>query len=330
MKIEQISKNSYRVRKQYKGIPYTLYFNHKPTDREVTLALAEHLQEDNRSDNGTFGDYCRRYIASKKNILSPATIRTYNELVERLSDKIKHTNIYDITQELVQIEVNEYAVKHAPKSVRGLHGFIASVLGMYRPQFTLKTALPRLEKKKGYIPSSDDIKAILGAIKGTKYDIPIQLGILGLRRGEICALTLADLEGQRLTINKTLVYNNGWILKNTPKTDESNRSVFIPEQLAEQIRQQGNIYDGDPKKLNECLHRMQKKLNIPRFRFHDLRHYFASYASALGIPEADIMAMGGWKSDHVFKSIYRDSLEESRRESEIELGHALLTTFTDN
>jgi integrase len=69
---------------------------------------------------------------------------------------------------------------------------------------------------------------------------------------------------------------------------------------------------------------MQKQLNIPQFRFHDLRHYFASYASTLGIPEADIMAMGGWKSDHIFKSIYRESLEESRRESEIELGTELL------
>lgn len=326
MKIEQISKNSYRVRKQYQGAQYTLYFDHKPTDREITLKLSEQLSTSGLTvkNKGKFEEYCKRYIKSKENILSPATIRTYNELLRNISDKLKNTNLYDINQELVQIEVNNYALTHAPKGVRSLHGFIASVLGMYRPQFVLKTALPRIEKKKTYIPSSDDIKAILEAINGTKYDIPIQLGILGLRRGEICALNLSDLEGQRLTINKTLVYNHEWILKNTPKTDESNRTIFIPEQLAEQIRQQGTIYEGDPKKLNECLHRMQTKLNIPKFRFHDLRHYFASYASTLGIPEADIMAMGGWKSDHVFKSIYRESLEESRRASEIELGLELL------
>ena len=150
MKIEQVSKNTYRVRKQYQGASYTLYFDHKPNDREITLKLSEQLSTSGLSakNKGKFEEYCRRYIKSKENILSPATIRTYNGLLKNLSDKLKNTNIYDITQELVQIEVNNYALTHAPKGVRSFHGFIASVLGMYRPQFTLKTALPRLEKVK--------------------------------------------------------------------------------------------------------------------------------------------------------------------------------------
>lgn len=324
MKLEQLPSGSYRVRKMYKGQKYQLVFDHKPSDKEITVALAEMMQDESTKDKGTFESYAERYIDSKRNILSPASVRTYNELIARLSDKLKSTNLYDVTQELIQIEVNKYSENHAPKSVRALHGFIAAVLGMYRPQFVLKTTLPRIQKEKAYQPTTNDIKRILDAVKGTKFSIPYQLGVLGLRRGEICALTLADLEGDELTINKTLVWNKGWILKPAAKTDESNRTICIPDALADEIRANGKIYEGDPKKLTYHLHDMQDQLGIQHFRFHDLRHYFASYASTLGIPEADIMAMGGWKSDHVFKSIYRDSMEESRKKSMKKLGNIIL------
>lgn len=324
MKLEQLPSGSYRVRKTANGKTYRVTFDHKPSDREVTIALAEIMQEEAPREKGTFGTYAERYIESKRNILSPASVRTYYELIDRMSDRLKGTNLYDITQELIQIEVNEYAKDHAAKSVRSLHGFIASVLGMYRPQFTLKTALPRKENTKGYQPTTEDIKAILEAVKGTEYSVPFQLGILGLRRGEICALTMEDLKDRELTISKTLVYNQGWILKPSAKTDESNRVIVIPKALSDEIKDNGTIYEGDPKKLNKHLQRVQKQLNIPQFRFHDLRHYFASYASTLGIPEADIMAMGGWKSDHVFKSIYRDSMQESRKRSMDIIGNSIL------
>lgn len=311
MKIEEHG-NLYRVKKMVKGVKYSLTFDHVPDDREIVLALAEVMQDSTSREKGTFEAYAKRYIESKDKILSPASVRTYNELIDRLSDSLKSTNIYDITQEQIQREINNYSIDHAPKTVRALHGFISSVLNMYRPQFTLNTTLPRLVKEKGYQPTTNDIKSVLEAVKGTEYSIPFQLGVLGLRRGEICALTLDDLNGCNLTINKTMVYNKGWVIKPAAKTDESNRTICISDKLAEEITNSGVIYDGDPKGLNKKLQRIQKQLGLPSFRFHDLRHYFASYASTLGMPEADIMAMGGWKSDHVFKSIYRDSMQESR------------------
>jgi len=315
MKLEQLPSGSYRVRKTISGTTYQISFNHKPSEREIMLAFADKIQTSEPQSRGSFSDYAYRYIDSKKNILSPVSLRTYNGIINAISDRFKSKNLYDITQEDVQREINEHSLTHQPKTTRSLHGFIASVMGMYRPQFTLKTTLPRLEKQKRYIPSSNDVKRILDAINGTEYSIPFQLGILGLRRGEICALELSDLNGNELTINKTMVYYKGWSVKKTPKTDESNRTIIIPQALADEITSSGVIFDGDPKRLNKHLQRIQNQLDIPKFRFHDLRHYFASYASTLGIPESDIMAMGGWKSDYVFKSIYRDSIDESRKKS---------------
>ena len=67
--------------------------------------------------------------------------------------------------------------------------------------------------------------------------------------------------------------------------------------------------------MNKAIHRYQKQLGIEAFKFHALRSYFASYAHSLGIPDVDIMSIGGWKTDSVMKSVYRKSLEESKRKS---------------
>jgi len=40
--------------------------------------------------------------------------------------------------------------------------------------------------------------------------------------------------------------------------------------------------------------------------------------SALGVPEADILKMGGWETDHVMKSVYRHSMMEKEEKSKRE------------
>ena len=67
---------------------------------------------------------------------------------------------------------------------------------------------------------------------------------------------------------------------------------------------------------------------MPAFSIHKLRHYFASKMSAMNVPEADIMKMGGWETDHVMKAVYRhamkDENQEKQRIASMELKNALL------
>ena len=314
MKLEKLPSGSYRATQMYKGKRYRVTFDHKPTDKEVTIALANKMQEVNVGERGTFEQYANEYIESRSNVLSPSSIITYERLINAISDEFKHKNLYDVSQPDVQKEINSYAVNHAPKSVRSLHGFISSVLGLYRPQFVLHTALPQKKPAEFYLPTQNDIKAILDNAKGTEDSIGFQLGVLSLRRGEICALEMSDLKGNELHIHSTMVWNKGWIKKETPKSDAGNRIVYLPSELVKEIRKRGYFFKYSPNKLNEHLHKHQDKLNIPSFRFHDLRHYFASYAATI-MPESDAMALGGWKSDHVFKQVYRESMEEKRKKS---------------
>jgi len=321
--LEKVGNHSYRLKKIIKGRTIRISFDHKPSQREIALKLAERIQDDNNKPE-ILRHCVTEYIANRENILSPTSVRTYNNFLSVLDKSLLDKNIYDITQSDIQKEINRYSRTHAPKTVRSLHGFISSVFKVYRPQFVLSTSLPRNDVKARFRPNSDHIQAILEATEGTPLHVCVQLGILSLRRGEICALTLDDLDGNKLYVNKTLVYNKEWIVKETPKTEESNRVVHIPDELADEIREQGFIYNLSPKKLNEHLHKVTDQLGIPRFRFHDLRSYFASYASAMNIPEADIMKMGGWKSDFVFKRIYRESTVESYNESSVKISESIL------
>ncbi len=88
--------------------------------------------------------------------------------------------------------------------------------------------LPQKVKNEPYIPSDDDIKRILECAKDTEYEIPIILACYGLRRSEICALTLDDLDGDVIRINKAKVMNEDakWVEKTT-KTTSSTREFVI-------------------------------------------------------------------------------------------------------
>ena len=312
MRFEKLPSGSYRITKKYKNKRYRVTFDHLPTEKEALLALADKMQD--TGAHGTFGACAREYIENRKGTISPATERTYNIKINQISDGFKAKSIYDIESEDVQKEISLFAQNHAPKTVKSLYGFISSVLAVNRPSLRLRVKLPQNIKNEEYEPTEQDVRRILEHVKGTDYSVPFQLGVLGCRRGEICALSMDDLDGNVIRIHRSMVYNGKWIVKESPKTDASNRDLVIPEALADQIREQGYIYNNHPNALNKAIHRAQKALDIPAFKFHALRSYFASYAHSLGIPDADIMAIGGWKSD-VMKRVYRKSLEESKQRS---------------
>ena len=331
MKIEKRASGNYRIRKMYNGQMYTVTFDHKPTQKEAMQAMAAELNKvQTKHESMTFRAAAEKYMASKKNILSPSTIRGYATITKQIPETFLAKNIYDITALDVQEEINRMAEKCSPKTVRNHHGFLSAVLSAFYPDLKLTTTLPQKIKNEPYIPSDDDMKKILAYAKETAYEIPIFLACYGLRRSEICALTLEDLDGDIISITKALVQNENkeWVVKTT-KTTASTRKIVIPLESADKIQKQGYIYKGYPGEITKFLSSAQKNLDMPHFSIHKLRHYFASKMSAMNIPEADIMRMGGWETDHVMKSVYRHSMmekeETAKREAAEKLGNVLFS-----
>lgn len=312
MTIEKLPSGNYRIKQMVNGVTYRATVDHKPSDKEAHLLIAGAMAKKGVaiSSNMPFKQACEAYIESKSNILSPSSVRGYKGIIKQFSDSFGNTSLDILTKPMVQTEVNRYSADHSPKSTSNFSGFIVSVLKYYGNDIENIT-LPQKEKKSPYIPTEEEVKRIFNAFKGSVYEAPILLSGMGLRKSEVCALQITDLsEDNILTINKAKVQgaDNKWVVKST-KTTDSTRTVVLPPYLADLIRKQGFIYNGYPNVLYVKLTQMQDKLGIPRFSFHKMRHFFASYMHDLGYSDKQIQEMGGWKTDRVMKTVYTHAME---------------------
>ena len=163
-------------------------------------------------------------------------------------------------------------------------------------------------------PTVEDVRTILSLVDGGKLDIPVRLALMGLRRGEICAIEASDLsDDDVLHVHKSRVYDSGGfiITKDTPKRESSNRYIRIPKDVADSIRAKGRATELTPAGLSEAWTYLLRKHGLPPYRLHDTRHFFASYCHSIGVPEADILAGGGWKTGHVMRSVYRHAMSDN-------------------
>ena len=308
MTIEQHG-NRWRIRQQHQGKLYMITVDHKPTKVEAMQLMADKFAHGIPRADMTFEDAAKAYIASKDNILSPATKRGYYATLRSLPEAFRMAHIATLTALAVQTTINDLTALKSPKTVRNYASFIMTVLksvdvNVKAPQ------LPQKIKKPVYIPTAEEVHMILAEASGGRYWVPLVLACLGLRLSEICACQLSDLEGDTLHVDKAKVPDeHGQYVIKTTKTTDSTGDVRIPEDVAEKIREQGFVYDGDPQMLTKTLHKMQDKLGIQRLSVPKLRHFFASYMHAQGFTNKQIQAGGRWKTDHVMKEVYQHAMD---------------------
>lgn len=306
-------KNGYRVRETKNGKAYSINFDHRPTQKEAREALDDLQKVDPILADRHGMTFCEAYegfCSAKASILSPSTLKGYRTAFRGLPAWFTQMELTKVDRTHVQKVVNDFSRDHSPKTVKNQYGLISAILHFYDCR-ECPVTLPQAHREDVYIPSREDVARLLKAASGGKYEIPIRLGIYGLRRSEIMALALEDLsEDNTLTINKALVEGIGGKVVKTTKTTNSTRKIKIDPGLADLIRQQGYIFTGSPARLAVHLAAYEDAAGIPRFPLHKLRHFFASYMHELGYSDQDIQEAGGWASGHVMKSVYRHALDK--------------------
>lgn len=289
--------------------------------REAEFQAAQYALTKKKKSNKslTMDEALDEYISSKEATLSPSTIKSYKctkNALQREAKEFMQKNIYSMTADDIQILINKLAEQKKPKTIRNIHGLLNAALQKYRPDFILKTTLPKKIRPNLYIPTDDDIKMLLAEVKDTELEIPIMLAAFGtMRRGEICALSIDDISENTIHIHKNLVlnYDRNYV-KKSPKTYSSDRFVTLPNFVIEKIKQKGYITTLQPEQLTKAFENTLIKMNIPHFRFHDLRHYSASVLHSLNVPDAYIMERGGWGSDTVLKQVYRHAMSDRQKQ----------------
>lgn len=191
-----------------------------------------------KPNNMTVGEAMDNYIECKTNILSPSTLREYKKMRKSYMRGIMDITLKNLSQEKIQKEINKEAREHSAKTVQNMHGLLSATMGMYHPDFKLRTTLPKKIKIETNIPTDTEIKLILDKAKGTNYYIPILLAaFLGMRRSKICALKWSDIDIKNKTLSvssaKVMDDNKKWILKDATKTYESKRKIRLSDAMIE-------------------------------------------------------------------------------------------------
>jgi integrase len=205
----------------------------------------------------------------------------------------------------------------SPASVLYMHRVLKSALAVAVSEWRLlqwnpadPIRAPKVKRKIMRALDATETAALLEAARPYRLFIPVLLAVTcGLRRGEICALRWRNVEllgaSQLAVIGSTEQTKAGIREKETKSgrartvtltalaVEELRRHKLrqAQEMLRLGIRQSDDMYvvaqaDGRPLKPNSLTHEFFRFIagtDLPRIRFHDLRHSHATHLLASGV-----------------------------------------------
>lgn len=206
------------------------------------------------------------------------------------------------------------------------------------------------KKPKIFVLSKGKIKFFLEKAADNSWYLEILLGLfLGLRKGEILGLKYGDFDIQNSTVriarqitaspkNIEVGEVTGYLaLEKQPKTQNSYRTLRVPDVVMEQVaarkklndfrrEELGDGYiDGDyiscrenglPRAIssfNTALTKLCGRNGLPHLTVHSLRHMFATILAEQGVPLMKISTLLGHSSVHTTFEYYCEVMDEQER-----------------
>ena len=203
----------------------------------------------------------------------------------------------------------------APKTVRNIHQMIGSAYNLAMEQKlvsknpTQGCALPKVEHKEMKTLTADQLSAFFQEARDSGvYELYYLDLATGLRRGELLGLKWTDVDFDRgvLKIQRAISRQNGRVEEAPLKTKNAYRTLPLSADAIDVLKAQkckvgGSEWvfpspTGGPMSPDSVLHMLQrvlKRAGLPRIRFHDLRHTFATMALQNGVDVKTVSSMLG-------------------------------------
>lgn len=158
----------------------------------------------------------------------------------------------------------------------------------------------------------------------------------GLRIGEICALKWSDINVTDgiLTINRTIerIYiieggkKHTELVINTPKTKNSCREIPMNKELLGMLKPLKKVVNDDyyiltnderptePRTYRNYYKRLMEKLDIPKLKYHGLRHSFATRCIEVGCDYKTVSVLLGHSNISTTLNLYvHPNMEQKKR-----------------
>lgn len=267
-----------------------------------------------------FTDYLSDWFEQNKHLWKQTTIYGYDRVINRhiipfFSDK--NIRLIDLAPKDIQAYYSSlFDNGLSSATVKRHHANIrkalqdAVELNMIPYNIADRTKLPKPVKYHAAIYDEKQLMTLLKVSANTPIESAVRLAVFyGLRRGETGGLRwqCVDLENRLIHITHTKVTAGGEFFQDTTKTLSSRRTLPIDDDMYEYLtslkeRQNqnraflGDAYtetdfvccwdNGEPLRVDYISHafsELLKENNLPRIRFHDLRHSCATLLLNNGI-----------------------------------------------
>ena len=232
-----------------------------------------------------------------------------------------------------------------PKTVRNIHQIISSAMEFAKSQKLIAInptdgcALPKLEYREMKTLPVEQLASFLREAKesGVFEMYYIELAT-GLRRGELLGLKWEDLDLEQgtLRVQRQVSRINGEVVEAPLKTKNSYRTISLGTDavgiLKEQRKKCGNspyVFPSptggpiSPDSVLQMLHRVLKRAGLPKVRFHDLRHTFATVALQNGVDIKTVSGILGHYSAGFTLDTYAHVTTAAQREAAKTMGSVL-------
>ena len=230
------------------------------------------------------------------------------------------------------------------KTVRNINQVISSAMDFAVAQKIIPenpckaVALPKVEHKEMQTIPAEQLQAFLQEAKATGvYEMYYIELATGLRRGELLGLKWTDIDWNNgiIKVRRQVARVDGQIVEAPLKTKNSYRAVTISQQAIEVLKQQkGKTNDEyvfpspnggpiSPDSVNNMLKRVLARAGIPKVRFHDLRHTFATIALQNGVDIKTVSGMLGHFSAGFTLDTYAHVTTAAQKEAADTMGSVL-------
>jgi integrase len=264
-----------------------------------------------------------------------------------LIPRLGKIRLEEISQQTTQQLVSELAKKLSRHTVLNILATLGSILRAARSwgyivSETNRRALvlpaAKVARPVRYF-SAEQVGRIIGFAREEPYrTMFIVAALTGLRAGEVCGLSIDDLDFARKLIH---VRQSAWYGKiQTPKSRAAIRSVPIPGVLCEVLQFYLRQWEPNPARLlfatrtgkphsaNKVVQRklwpILDALKVPRCGFHAFRHAASTLLIDLGASPKTVQAQLGHSDASITLDAYSHVVEASRREAVERLARILM------
>lgn len=252
------------------------------------------------------------YIDKFRPVLSPSTVRGYCTIRDHRFQAVVDKKLRAISD--WQQVINAEATACSAKTLKNAWSLVRSAMVKAKlpaPEVTL----PQIVQNERPFLTADEIRRFVAAIHGSRFEIPILLGLHGLRRSEIAALDWAqiDLNAGVIHVEGAVVPDESgkYVRKQTNKGEASRRAVpiMIPElrtalEAVSKSDRTGPVVHCHINSIYKAVNTICEREGLPLIGAHGLRHSMASLGHFVGVPEKEMQLIGGWKDPATMRKIY--------------------------